>query len=88
MRFLLNEVLDYPAHYAKLSNGSEATPDLVAAILEGAATLCQEVLAPLNLSGDQEGCHFRVTVMSLLPPDSRKPTTSLSKGAGRAFPSR
>ena len=58
MRFLLNEVLDYPAHYAKLSNGSEATPDLVAAILEGAATLCQEVLAPLNLSGDQEGCHF------------------------------
>ena len=58
MRFLLNEVLDYPAHYARLSNGSEATPDLVAAILEGAATLCQEVLAPLNLSGDQEGCHF------------------------------
>ncbi len=58
MRFLINEVLDYPAHYARLSNGGEATPDMVEAILEGAATLCEEVLAPLNLSGDQEGCHF------------------------------
>lgn len=58
MRFLLNEVFDYPAHYAKLSNGSEATPDMVDAILEGCAALCEEVLSPLNLSGDQEGCHF------------------------------
>ena len=58
MHFLLNEVLDYPAHYARLANGGEATPDIVAAILEGAAALCQEVLAPLNLSGDREGCHF------------------------------
>ena len=58
MRFLMNEVLDYPAHYAKLSNGGEATPDMVEAILEGAATLCEKILAPLNLSGDREGCHF------------------------------
>jgi alkylation response protein AidB-like acyl-CoA dehydrogenase len=58
MRFLLNEVFDYPAHYASLSNGADATPDMVEAILEGAATFCEEVLAPLNLSGDQEGCHF------------------------------
>ncbi len=58
MRFLMNEVLDYPAHYAGLANGADATPDLLEAILEGAATLCEEVLAPLNLSGDQEGCHF------------------------------
>ncbi len=58
MRFLLNEVFDYPAHYAKLSNGAEATPDMVDAILEGCAALCEEVLSPLNLAGDQEGCHF------------------------------
>jgi alkylation response protein AidB-like acyl-CoA dehydrogenase len=59
MRFLLNEVFDYPAHYARLSNGADATPDMVDAILEGAATLCEDVLAPLNRSGDEEGCHFR-----------------------------
>lgn len=56
MRFLMNEVFDYPAHYASLSNGADATPDMVEAIVEGAATFCEEVLAPLNLSGDQEGC--------------------------------
>jgi len=58
MRFLINEVLDYPAHYESLSNGGEATPETVEAILEGGATICEEVLAPLNLSGDAEGCHF------------------------------
>jgi hypothetical protein len=55
MRFLISEVLDYPTHYQSLSNGAEATPETVAAILEGAATICEEVFAPLNLSGDEEG---------------------------------
>jgi alkylation response protein AidB-like acyl-CoA dehydrogenase len=64
MHFLINEVLDYPAHYATLSNGGEATPDMVTAILEGAATFSEEVLAPLNLSGDQEGCHFNAGEVS------------------------
>lgn len=59
MRFLINDVLDYPAHYAKLSNGAEATPEMVDAILEGAATLCEEVLSPLNATGDQEGCQLK-----------------------------
>ena len=58
MRFLMNEVLDYPAHYASLPNGKDADQETTDAILEGAAQLCEEVLAPLNLSGDQEGCHF------------------------------
>ena len=59
MRFLMNEVFDYPAHYAQLANGADATPDVIDAILEGAATLCEQVLAPLNRSGDEEGCHFQ-----------------------------
>ena len=58
MRFLMNEVLDYPAHYASLANGADATPDMIEAILEGAATLCQEVLAPLSLSGDLSLIHI------------------------------
>jgi len=58
MRFQMNEVFDYPAHYATLSNGADATPDIVDAILEGAAELSEEILAPLNQSGDREGCHF------------------------------
>lgn len=58
MRFLLNEVFDYPGHYEKLSNGKDADPETVNAILEEAARFCEEVLAPLNQSGDAEGCHF------------------------------
>ncbi|HPL80164.1 MAG TPA: acyl-CoA dehydrogenase C-terminal domain-containing protein [Burkholderiaceae bacterium] len=58
MRFLMNEVLDYPAHYASLPNGKDADPEMVDAILDGAAQLCEDVLAPLNHSGDIEGCHF------------------------------
>jgi alkylation response protein AidB-like acyl-CoA dehydrogenase len=64
MRFLINEVLDYPTHYASLSNGAEATPEMVDAILEGAATLCEEVLAPLIASGDKEGCHLNDGVVT------------------------
>ena len=70
MRFLINEVFDYPAHYAGLSNGGEATPDVVDAILEGIAVLCEKVLAPINLSGDKEGCHFNVGEVST--PDGFK----------------
>lgn len=31
---------------------------------EGAATLCEEVLAPLNASGDKEGCHLNDGVVT------------------------
>jgi alkylation response protein AidB-like acyl-CoA dehydrogenase len=58
IKFLMRDVLDYFPHYESLANGSDATPDMVDAILEGIATLSEEVLAPLNLSGDKEGCHF------------------------------
>ena len=59
MRFLINEVLDYPAHYASLSNGGDATPETVDAILESAATVCEQVLAPLNLSGRRRRLSLR-----------------------------
>ncbi len=37
IRFLMNEVFDYPAHYKSLSNGEAADADTVDMILEGAA---------------------------------------------------
>ena len=56
MRFLLNEVFDYASHYKTLPNGEEATPDMVDAILSECARLCENTIAPLNQSGDEEGC--------------------------------
>ena len=58
MRFLLNEVLDYPAHYKRLKSGAEATPDVVETILAECASFCEKVLAPLNQSGDADGCEI------------------------------
>ncbi|KAF0809553.1 acyl-CoA dehydrogenase [Alcanivorax sp. S71-1-4] len=56
MRFLLNEVFDYASHYKTLPNGEEATPDMVEAILSECARLCENTIAPLYQSGDEEGC--------------------------------
>ena len=54
-RFILNDVLQVQ-NYSNLDGFADATPDLIDAILEGAAQLAEEVLQPINLSGDQEGC--------------------------------
>lgn len=56
LRFVMDEMLDFPAHYASLPGGEEASPDVVAAILEEGARFSREVLLPLNQSGDREGC--------------------------------
>jgi acyl-CoA dehydrogenase len=53
--FLLNDVF-HIERYANLSGFSEATPDVVAAVLGTAGRFCEEVLAPLNRVGDEEGC--------------------------------
>jgi alkylation response protein AidB-like acyl-CoA dehydrogenase len=64
VKFLMNEVFDYEGHYKQLSNGGEATPDMVDAILEGCATFCEEILSPINHSGDLEGCTFNDGVVT------------------------
>lgn len=62
-RFILNELLDV-AQYKHLPGFAEAPTDLVDAILEEAAKLAQEVLAPLNAVGDHEGCKLENGVVT------------------------
>src|SRR5215207_1425854 len=57
IRFLLDDVLDV-GQLATLPGYADATPDVLGAVIEEAAKLCEEVLQPLNQSGDAEGCHY------------------------------
>ncbi|WP_257387011.1 acyl-CoA dehydrogenase C-terminal domain-containing protein [Tahibacter caeni] len=58
MRFALFDVLGAEALLARLPGGDAATRDVCDAVLDEAARFAEQVLAPLNQSGDQEGCHY------------------------------
>ncbi len=57
MRFVLDELHEGDG-FGDIPALAEFTPDLTGAVLEEAARFCQEVLLPLNRSGDEEGCHI------------------------------
>lgn len=53
--FVLNDVLGLE-RYNNIPGFAEVTPDTVEAILGEAARMAEEVLFPLNYSGDRQGC--------------------------------
>jgi len=54
-RFLLREVLGLPL-LSNLPAYASAGPDLIEAVLAEGAKICEQLLAPLNRVGDQQGC--------------------------------
>ena len=58
MQFVLQELLDGEEHYSGLDSPEKVTPDLLQSIIDSMAQFAREVLHPINLSGDQEGCHW------------------------------
>ena len=57
IRFVLEDLLGV-GQLATLPGYEDATPDILAAVLEEAAKLCEDVIAPLNQRGDAEGCRY------------------------------
>ena len=57
MRFVYNELFE-SSDITALPGYEDATPDLVDAVLEEAAKICQNELFPLNRTGDEEGCKW------------------------------
>ncbi|WP_066803919.1 acyl-CoA dehydrogenase C-terminal domain-containing protein [Moraxella oblonga] len=58
MRFTLNEVFDAPALWQRTPALSHVDSDTVDMILDEMAKFAQEVLLPLNQSGDDEGASY------------------------------
>lgn len=59
IRFVRNNVLDFPSLWANLPGCEEATPEIIDAILEELGKFCENELAPLNAIGDQQGCTLK-----------------------------
>ncbi len=69
MKFVMQELLDSETHYQKLGY-EDATPDMVDAILGEAAKFTEQVIAPINQIGDEQGCTW--TDGNVTTPDGFK----------------
>ncbi|MFN3352830.1 MAG: acyl-CoA dehydrogenase C-terminal domain-containing protein [Brevundimonas sp.] len=63
LTFFLNEVLEID-RYTNQAGFSEVSSDLVQQILEEGAKFAEEVIAPLNRTGDAEGCKLNNGVVT------------------------
>ena len=58
IQFLLNDVLNAPAQWRALGPLADTDGELAAQVLEEAAKFVDGTIAPLQRSGDEEGCRF------------------------------
>ena len=63
LTFILNEVLEID-RYANQPGFADASSELVGQILEEGAKFAEEIIAPLNRVGDQEGCTIEGDVVT------------------------
>lgn len=56
--FSLNEVLNYSEHCQRIG-ATDVNEELASAILEEASKFAENVIAPLNKVGDEEGCRWK-----------------------------
>ena len=58
IQFVIRELLGVEDHYANLSGCEQVSGDELGAIFDAGAQFAEQVLAPINRSGDEQGCSF------------------------------
>ncbi len=64
IQFNLFELHDFEKHWASFPQYADTDKDFANAIIDEGAKFCDNVLAPLNQVGDQEGCQWNDTVVT------------------------
>jgi len=82
MRFLIHDVLDYEQHYQSLGLNDPPNRELLDAIIDEAVRFTETELAPLNESGDVQGC--RIVDGQVITPDGFKEAYELFVRGGWA----
>lgn len=72
IRFVLFDLLDVEKLFARLPGCEALNRETIDAVLDEAAKFAQAVLAPLNQTGDQQGCAFDKSDASVTTPDGFK----------------
>ncbi|WP_159627770.1 acyl-CoA dehydrogenase C-terminal domain-containing protein [Massilia puerhi] len=72
MQFVLHEFLNVTEEFKHLPKYAEIDADIINQVLEEGAKFTQEVLFPLNHSGDREGCHFNAADKTVTTPKGFK----------------
>ncbi|MFL6672156.1 MAG: acyl-CoA dehydrogenase C-terminal domain-containing protein [Massilia sp.] len=72
MQFVLHEFLNVTEEFKTLPRYQEIDADIINQVLEEGAKFTQEVLFPLNHSGDREGCHFDAATKAVTTPKGFK----------------
>ncbi|NHO32224.1 acyl-CoA dehydrogenase [Acetobacter fallax] len=58
MMFLLRDVLDVRSVFADMPEQADTDEDTIQSVLEEAGRFCSDILYPLNMTGDVEGCRL------------------------------
>jgi alkylation response protein AidB-like acyl-CoA dehydrogenase len=72
MQFVLHELLNVSEEFKNLPRFQEIDADIINQVLEEGARFTQEVLFPLNHSGDREGCHYDKETRTVTTPKGFK----------------
>ena len=72
MQFVLHDLLDVTRTLSAMPKHADVDGDTINAVLEEGGKFAAEVVFPLNISGDQQGCQLDRATHEVTPPDGFK----------------